>query len=97
MQHEPYHTCDRCGKKIEYVPKYFHTHFGKMFIKSCNPSTIQAIKVDFNGYLADVVKKEYSDVEDIVTLVVNSNERNSELDLCADCTKAFNEFMKGEK
>lgn len=96
MKHEPYHTCDRCGKKIEYVPTMFE-FFSRLVKVTVKPSKYKTITADISGFIDKVIGLEFPFADKEITLKIYGSTMENELDLCADCTKAFNEFMKGEK
>lgn len=95
MKHEPIYTCDRCGKKIEYTPKFFNS-FSRTLNIAIPPSKYGVVTADIEGFVANVIEKEFPDANKEITLYLHGSTYYSDLDLCADCTKAFRKFMKGK-
>lgn len=95
MKHDPIYTCDRCVKKIEYTPRFFQ-FFSRTLKITVPHSKYEAVTADIEGFVTNVIEKEFPDANKEITLYINGSTQQSDLDLCADCTKAFREFMKGE-
>lgn len=95
MRHEEiYHTCDRCGKRIDKMPidtKYVNCLWKKIF----SPKEYKLLTADREGYITSTELIS----EDVVsaTIFENYELKEKKFDLCGDCRKAFERFMRNEK
>lgn len=97
MKHEKeWYTCDRCGCEIG---DRFKIPTGAGFIKRfwkkfCNPTELQAITADKNGY---VVNRSLIALDIVgVDITEYYGEKHRTIHLCGKCRKAFERFLRNE-
>ena len=91
MKHcEEYYTCDRCGKKIKDVPR--HLEYLNIFYRK--PVKIEARTAEPFVYNADDEVKSFDVGSMEITVAYNACSK--EYDLCPECRKDFERFMKNE-
>lgn len=95
MKHEEiYHTCDRCGKKIDIVPSET-TMFQKIIKRKVNAEEYEKITADVKAYVSDRLKQGVDSME--IRIAWNYDTKLKKFELCGDCRKAFERFMRDEK
>lgn len=95
MKHkEEYCTCDRCGKIIDKTPR--KTMYENIMYKLLGKDATRIIEtsVDKFGYIADfdLIAKDVP----AISIVESYNSKNREYDLCGNCRKDFERFMRNE-
>ena len=88
---EEYYTCDRCGAKIEKVPR---KEMVKAIFYRQKPIRIEARTISPQEYPRDC-DKNFAKVESM-EMVVYYNSCNRDYDLCSKCRKDFERFMRNE-
>lgn len=98
MKHENiYHTCDRCGKKIsDEIHRARRAHF---FRREVIPIKLKAITYEPFSYDSEKKIIEINEDSKILEMqiITSYNEKVTELELCKDCRKDFERFMKNER
>lgn len=96
MKHEEiYHTCDRCGKKIDILPNNADFLMRKLR-KTVNAKQYKIISADTQAYVANL-ERESPDIDAItIEILCTYRIKNNEIELCGDCRKAFERFMRNE-
>lgn len=102
MKHsEEWHTCDRCGEKIENVP-------GKnLFPNILFPRITRTMlknQISLRTFVAEREKQinageDYCSIPEIGSIIIEEwyNTKEKEFDLCPKCRKDFEEFMKNDR
>lgn len=93
MRHiKDYTTCDRCGKLIEQTPKQCWNRLIRYHLCGEQASKIISNCVDRIGYIAesDLLAPNVPSIQ----IVETYNSKTKEYDLCGECRKDFEKFMK---
>jgi endogenous inhibitor of DNA gyrase (YacG/DUF329 family) len=97
MKHEEiYHTCDRCGKTIKPLSKFYpFSHKGRVAI------TINRTADNSTAYFTDNVSSILEEVnkdmrQNTVELTIHRSfsMKSDTLELCGKCAKEFKKFMR---
>lgn len=92
MKHEEiYHTCDRCGKKIDIMPGEIPL-FQKILKRKVDTEEYEEITTDVKAYISNQLKQDVDSMEIVITW--HYYTKRKKFDLCGDCRKAFERFMK---
>lgn len=88
---EEYYTCDRCGAKIEKVPR--REIYKKIFYRK-EPIKIETITISPQEYPRDcnINNTKVESMEMVVSYVT----KEKEYDLCPKCRNDFERFMMDE-
>lgn len=88
MRHEiTYHTCDRCGDKLR-KRNFFDKIFN--FVRCYNLNYRDIIKSKEHIY------KKNDNGEEEVEILITDGIRQSGIELCPKCARAFRQFMKNK-
>jgi tRNA G26 N,N-dimethylase Trm1 len=95
MKHEEiYHTCDRCGKELKQIPFWgFPIRYKK--ILEIRENSAEAITYAINEEIArmnNIIDNRMLEIE----FVSGYRRKIKDIELCGDCRKDFEEFMKGK-
>lgn len=94
MKHNKvWYTCDRCGKEFNMTPS--DCPFLPFRRKKCyKPKKMMKITTDLKGFIG---KTELISTECVSAEIIEFYDRKEEIiELCPDCRKAFERFMKNE-
>lgn len=95
MKHEEiFHTCDRCGKRIDKVPTDTRS-LQRLWRKNFSPTEYKLLTSERYGYInkADLISENVISVQ----VCEEYNIKEKKFDLCGDCRKAFERFMRNDK
>ena len=91
MKHEKeWHTCDRCGKEIDNIPRQQHI----LRKKIVSPTELKMMCDEKCGYVGNT----HLITDDVVsvTIVECHDVKTRRFDLCPKCRKDFERFMRNE-
>lgn len=91
MRHEKeWHTCDRCGKEINKLPRQKHILRRKLL----SPSELKMMYDEKYGYIENTELI----TDDVVSVTIGEyhDVETKYFDLCPKCRKDFERFMKNE-
>lgn len=96
-------TCDRCGKELKDDLKFYqYGSYIQTFAK--RTLTIDVETVETSSYLseimniADIAVAEENDKQSVLQMAIFTSHslKRKRIDLCADCRKDFERFMRNE-
>lgn len=96
MKHEEiYHTCDRCGKRMEHgISDMRHAIYQ---IRSNKPIELESKVSEKIAYIREhTLKKLEDNLLFEMEIIVDCGIKKKSYDLCPECRKEFERFMRNE-